>query len=134
MDMINVNGHFYVRGRAHWATTISQEAAKRAGDRWVAVPKSYLGTAFCSTLPEHFTHMPTGERFNAETSTHAGQPVIRLRDRTGTILIAATGAPYLLHSASATGTNYTEFSEWDAPVTITKPAKATELRRIIRSH
>lgn len=70
-----------------------------------------------------------GQSVQAGTRTVAGHKVVAISgfgaDGTSTLLIANSGTPYPVQLVSTTGT--LTFSQWNVPVTVTKPTDVVSL-------
>lgn len=129
MDVVTARGRFYLRSPQLWRAVRGPAAAGRIGNRWVTMPKGAGPGEGLLTLAsfakETFKPKPTGKIVKDRPGTLAGQPVIKLIDRSdrSVLYIAATGKPYPLRIAEAKGGRHIDFTGYDAPVTIAPPPK-----------
>jgi hypothetical protein len=128
MQMIATANALYLRGGEFWQATAGPAAARRFGDRWVAVPKHGAPTQLFLSL-QSFSKQVFDQESRAvkgKTTKIGGRRVISLisADDRSVLYVAATGTPYPLRIAEAGGKRHVDLSGYNAPVTIKKPAHA----------
>lgn len=138
MGIIAVGGKVYIKSPELWKAMGGATMAQLIGDRWAIMPDSE------SASFKEFTTMggltasllkPTGTVTRGKQSVIDGQPVIALKDSEGsTMYVATTGEPLPVRMvpppAKAKPGEYLDFTEWNAPLSITPPADAIDLAKL----
>jgi hypothetical protein len=140
-QLISLDGHLYLRGRAYWAAQEhGREVAAVLGDRWVdvtgsaprAADKAAIRTLSFGGLVDTFhKEIVAKEHFTeAKELNVAGVQVVRLSNAKGAHLdVAASGPPYpLLFDAKGTAEDM-RLGAFGQPVTITAPPHPVDPRR-----
>jgi hypothetical protein len=138
-DIIRVGPKMYFKGEkgflAHYA---GAQAAQLLAGRWFYVPSNSSGfskftplTNLNQLMNQILTSHGTIEKGD-ETKVD-GQPAIPLTDTTqgGTLYVATTGPAYPLELAPGNGKGGSiTFTEWDEPMTLTRPARSIDYARL----
>lgn len=135
----SVGSYLYINASASfWQHFGNATAAKLFADKWLKAPATgqFASLAALTDKQEIFTQMLAhqGQLSKGKTSTVNGQPVIALTDTSkggGTLYIATTGKPYPIEIAnSGTSGGHILFDQFNAPVTVTAPAKTVDLSQL----
>jgi hypothetical protein len=140
LNVLAVDGKFYLRGKLFWQKTGGAQLANAIGDRWVLVPPSSTAAASFADFKK-LTELdayadeflkPTGTISKGQTGSVNGQPAVALKDSDGSSLwVATSGSPLPLRiEPKDTGTgDKLDFVDYNAPVSATAPADALDISK-----
>lgn len=138
VGIIAAAGTIYIKSPDLWRAMGGATMAQLIGDRWAIMPANQ------SAGFKEFTTMggltasllkPTGRLTRGKQSVIDGQQVIALKDSTGsTMYVATTGEPLPVRlvppPSKAKAGEYLDFTEWNAPLTVTAPSDAIDLAKL----
>ena len=148
VEIISLDGRFYLRGRDFWRAQQHGEAvAELFGDRWVDVSDAPPGSgasaadnaaatrvlSFGGFVGAFHKEVIAKGRFTAARElTVAGVAVVRLTGAKGTLDVAARGPAYPLRYDSKDDSEDLTLSAFGQPVVITKPADPVEAGKLAK--
>lgn len=138
IELVAAGGKLYIKSPDLWRATGGPAMAQLIGDRWALMPNNQSASFKEFTSVSGLTASllkPTGTVKRGKQSIIDGQPVIALKDSQGSIMyVATTGEPLPVRIApppsKAKPGEYLDFTEWNAPLSITPPANAIDLAQL----
>ncbi len=142
-ELVEVGGSVYIKGSpAFYRHFAGGAAAQLLQGKWLKAPADSGSFATLGSLTDlrkllDSTLASHGSLSKGATTKIEGQEAVGVKDlsRGGTLYVATTGKPYPLRIAkSGSGGGAVTFSDWNAPVTVTAPAKAVDLSQLESGH
>jgi hypothetical protein len=138
IEIIAVHGKNYVKSRQLWKAVGGPTAAQLIGDRWGILPANGSASFKSFTTLKGMANSllkPSGKLSRGAKRTLKGQPTIALKDSDGSIMyVATTGEPVVVRlvppPSQAKPNEYLDFTEWNAPFTVTTPANAIDFSKL----
>lgn len=138
IEIIAVQGKIYIKSRELWKAVGGSAAEQLIGDRWGLLPATGSASFKSFTTLKGMAGSllkPKGKISRGGTRTINGQPTIALKDSDGAIMyVATTGEPVVVRlvppPSKAKPNEYLDFTEWNAPLTVTAPADAIDFSKL----
>jgi hypothetical protein len=140
ISLIGVDGKFFMKSPALWRSVGGAAAGNLIGDRWVLVPpknaKDFAELQQMTDLrkfAEEVLRTDGKPITKGEPTVVDGKPAIPLIDNGAKMYIATTGSPYPLKIESdepAKDGKGIDFSDYNAPHTVTAPTDALDLSEL----
>jgi hypothetical protein len=137
LNIITSQGKTYIKSRSLWQIAGGAAMAQLVGDRWGIMPASwdseFKSFTTISGIADDMLN-PGGPIRRGKPAVIKGQPVVALVDSdNSSMYVATTGDPLTVRvsppPAESKPGEYVDFTEWNAPLTITPPADPVDLSK-----
>ena len=137
-DIIRIGDKAYFKGSSSfWSKFGGSAAAQLFNGKWLVAPanKGELASFTPLTNLTALTNQVLsshGTLKMGDTTEINGQPAVAIVDQSngGTLYVATTGPAFPLKLTPGKGQGAITFSDWNQPVTLTKPAKAIDYSKL----
>lgn len=142
-EVAQIHGNVYIKGSpAFYSHIAGPSAAQLLQGRWLQAPAGTGGLASIASLTNLSklvdTTLPAHGTLSKGAATRvAGQKVIAVTDTStgGTLYVATTGPPYPVEiTMGGAGGGSISFSEWNQPLSITKPPNPIDITQLQSRH